>query len=792
MLRIGGQRVPTKVSLLLLSDALLIVLGLLIAVSLRFQTVPEIQGHLQRPETLPRFIVAVLVCGMALYLSDLYDFRVVERRSEIFVRLLQALGLACFALAIVYYLVPDLSLGRGIAAIAAPLILGLTLGWRVAVEEAGWMLGGNERVLIVGTGATDIALAREMVQRPELNLKVVGFLDERGENIGKSLVNPGIIGAAGDVEDIVAQQKINRVVLSLAERRGRLRGANPRTGNATIRQFGMTRASQIRPGITCYTRVLTLVVCIVSLTAYNALAQSPPPATASVDQGSQDAQSQTALNQAYALLRMGKLEEAVAAFKRVLESNPENRTVRLELGYLNGRLGRWREAIRYLELVSHQEPENLKLRLDLGYALQNLGELDRAAQEFKAVSEGSVELRSEAQSALDNVRSLQAAQAARAQAAREAQQDRLLNQGYNWLREGNRAAARQAFERALAEDPTNVTILKQIGYLALAEGNLQLAAERFESAWQLAPQDYAAALQLGFIYDRLHQSAKAEAAFRAALASPDPKTFRAARGALKNLPGVSLNRVYLDVFASPLYATRFSNGIANFWAQLHWRPRPDGPVTLYLGTRITRDSRSRGGNLPAIISDNAALLGAGVNVRPRGWNLNFQAEANLAFNLTQPAGPNRDVRPDYRAVLSYYRRWDSRLWGPIGALTFERLRGERLFTDLDTSLGYYSRYRDNVIGYLQLREGLRLANFGASSLAGYMVLNLAKDTNRDFYNNVGEVGAGLEFRPHRNLNLSLRAAYLRGIYYGIEGRDPNPFRPSYNDFRLTLFFGHRF
>ena len=220
MLQIGGQKVPTKILLLLVSDALLIVLGLLMAVALRFQTAPAIAGHLQRPDTLPRFVVVVLVCGLALYLSDLYDFRVVERRSEIFVRLLQALGLACFALATTYYLAPDLSLGRGVAAIAAPLILGLTLGWRVLVEEAGWMLGGSDRVLIVGTGATGIALAREMVHRPELNMKVVGFLDERGENIGKSLVNPGIIGAAGDVEEIVEQQKINRVVLSLAERRG--------------------------------------------------------------------------------------------------------------------------------------------------------------------------------------------------------------------------------------------------------------------------------------------------------------------------------------------------------------------------------------------------------------------------------------------------------------------------------------------------------------------------------------------------------------------------------------------
>jgi sugar transferase (PEP-CTERM system associated) len=53
-------------------------------------------------------------------------------------------------------------------------------------------------------------------------MKIVGFLDEKGENIGKSLVNPGIIGAANDVQSIVAAERIDRVIISLKERRGQL------------------------------------------------------------------------------------------------------------------------------------------------------------------------------------------------------------------------------------------------------------------------------------------------------------------------------------------------------------------------------------------------------------------------------------------------------------------------------------------------------------------------------------------------------------------------------------------
>jgi sugar transferase (PEP-CTERM system associated) len=82
------------------------------------------------------------------------------------------------------------------------------------------MMGASERMLIMGTGPTGISLTRDILARPELKLKVVGFLDEKGENIGKSLVNPGIIGATADVEAIVQRENIDHVVLSLRERRG--------------------------------------------------------------------------------------------------------------------------------------------------------------------------------------------------------------------------------------------------------------------------------------------------------------------------------------------------------------------------------------------------------------------------------------------------------------------------------------------------------------------------------------------------------------------------------------------
>jgi sugar transferase (PEP-CTERM system associated) len=222
MFRIGGQKVPTPLLLLLLIDCLLIVVGLFLAAVLRFSVghYGPVFVYLFAWQAFFRFFLVILVCEVSLYFNDLYDFRLMKTPVEIVVRLLQAFGISSLTLAVCYYLLPDLGFGRGIAVLAAPLIVALTLGWRLLMARDPHTLGTPERMLIMGTGPTGITLARDILSRPELQFKIVGFLDEKGENIGKSLVNPGIIGAADNVEDISREMSIDHVVISLLERRG--------------------------------------------------------------------------------------------------------------------------------------------------------------------------------------------------------------------------------------------------------------------------------------------------------------------------------------------------------------------------------------------------------------------------------------------------------------------------------------------------------------------------------------------------------------------------------------------
>lgn len=221
MLRIGGQEIPIRTVLLALSEGLLVFAGLLVATCVRSfvsggDWVPGRLGGLTQ------IAVAALICEVSLYYNDIYDLRVPRSRISIIVRLLEAFGISCLVLAFLYAVMPGLALRRGVAITAAPLTLVMILSWRLLLDAAGVMSRRSERVVLLGTGPIGIAAVREICTRPELNLDVIGFLDEDPRNVGKPLVNPGIVATVDDLEQIVREKNVDRVVLSLKEQRGHM------------------------------------------------------------------------------------------------------------------------------------------------------------------------------------------------------------------------------------------------------------------------------------------------------------------------------------------------------------------------------------------------------------------------------------------------------------------------------------------------------------------------------------------------------------------------------------------
>src|SRR5436190_10461036 len=134
-------------------------------------------------------LVAV-TCQLCLYFADLYEGWSRRTARDVLTRLLQALGAASVLLATLYFWFPDLVLGRGVFAIAAMLTIALVVVWRLAFNWFALRMRPRERLLLVGTNAAALTLARELHERRELGVEIVGFIDPDPAKVGTPLFNP--------------------------------------------------------------------------------------------------------------------------------------------------------------------------------------------------------------------------------------------------------------------------------------------------------------------------------------------------------------------------------------------------------------------------------------------------------------------------------------------------------------------------------------------------------------------------------------------------------------------------
>jgi sugar transferase (PEP-CTERM system associated) len=216
-----GLRLRTRPLTLIACETVLIVLAVVAAAYLRVGA--KAWELLALEDGLYKALLIALVTQVCLYYADLYNLRLLADRRELFVRILNALASASLVLAVLYYWLPDLVIGRGVFVIAALLVISLVIGWRIAFEWVSRQVRPSERLLLVGTNAGAVDLARELyARRHELGVEIVGFIDPDPARFGAPVLNPGVIGAVEDIPSIVRARRVDRVVVSLADARGKL------------------------------------------------------------------------------------------------------------------------------------------------------------------------------------------------------------------------------------------------------------------------------------------------------------------------------------------------------------------------------------------------------------------------------------------------------------------------------------------------------------------------------------------------------------------------------------------
>ena len=84
-------------------------------------------------------------------------------------------------------------------------------------RAAGVDVGIKKPVLLVGAGRAGVLAAREIMNRGDLDLEIVGFVDDDLEKQGSVIQGAKVLGLTRDIPRIVARHEIDHVVITIAQ-----------------------------------------------------------------------------------------------------------------------------------------------------------------------------------------------------------------------------------------------------------------------------------------------------------------------------------------------------------------------------------------------------------------------------------------------------------------------------------------------------------------------------------------------------------------------------------------------
>lgn len=589
------------------------------------------------------------------------------------------------------------------------------------------------------------------------------------------------------------------------------------------------------------------------------------------------ASAQSPADQAYEALRAKNYDRAIAGFEQAVAASPDNAAWRQDLAYTLLKVGETASARDQFAEVMRLAPADQHVALEYAYLcyetqqpaearrtfqrLAQAGNAD-AAQAFEnvdrplregmerwlaalAIAPGNFSAHEELAklAAQRDDAELAAEHYERAWRLKTDRRDLLIELGRAWealgrhedgmaawiaaWRGGTPRVSEQArallperypylseFERALALDPGNLQLLRDVAYQqgkpvpaaepalqsraaatdepvsdpktlglrSLEKGFLADALKYLQLAHEADPSDDEVVLKLGWAFNMFKDDETALHWFELARHSSDPAIAAEAAQAYRGL-APAYERLRTTFWAFPMYSSRWQDVFG--YAQLKTEIRVPRVSFLrpYLSLRFLGDVRGeiQAAFGPEYLSERSVIFAAGMGTRSwhgiTGW---FEAGEAMIYEETPTE--RRRFMPDYRGGISYSKGF--------GNLLTRGSHGPFAETNLDGV--FISRFNNDMLAYSQNRAGYTLRSLqmkaaGDSGGLHAQVLwnvNLTADAQRQYWANYLETGPGLRFRFDKSPILYsvslLRGAYLVNLY--------NPRRPNYTELRVGVWY----
>ena len=221
-IRIGDQHIKAQYLILALADAVVLFFSVYIAAYVRFYTEvdPLVAAADNVGNLLPRALIHSLVVVVTLISMGLYQIQRQEHIVNKLSRLTVGFIIAFVAFGFIFYVFPNIYMGRGIFLIAASLSFLFLILFHFIFSHTVNLEALKRNVLILGAdeNATWITKLRRKSDRSGVN--IVGYLPIKNEQIK---IDEGLLlDKSLSVKEIIKKYEIDEIVVALTDRRDKL------------------------------------------------------------------------------------------------------------------------------------------------------------------------------------------------------------------------------------------------------------------------------------------------------------------------------------------------------------------------------------------------------------------------------------------------------------------------------------------------------------------------------------------------------------------------------------------
>jgi len=219
MFRLFRQYISVRQLLFVIGEGALILLAVLVA-SLWMHTtgsdfVPLIEGIWWKVLTI------VVVTQLSLYFNDLYKFKTIDRPLEVTSRLMQALGVASIVLALLYYIWPQLIVGRWVFFASLIVLIGFIVSWRILysiIVRKGFLA---EKAILIGDGKLAYDILSEMKRQDDFSYDIRTVLTNGNRQTVEGLSDSvRLINGFDHICELAEEERVENIIVALDEKRG--------------------------------------------------------------------------------------------------------------------------------------------------------------------------------------------------------------------------------------------------------------------------------------------------------------------------------------------------------------------------------------------------------------------------------------------------------------------------------------------------------------------------------------------------------------------------------------------